>query len=150
MTLKDTIAHDMKEAMKAGNKLELETLRSIRAGILEYEKKQAGYEVTPDDELSLLNSAAKKRKEAIEQYNQAGRDDLADHERQELSIIQRYLPEQLSEDEIRELARKAAAEAGISDMGGFGKVMGPLMKELKGKADGAVVQRILKELLGGA
>jgi uncharacterized protein YqeY len=150
MTLKEMIARDMKEAMKAGNKIELETLRSIRAGILDYEKSQAGYEVTPDDELSLLNSSAKKRREAIEQYEQADRSDLADHERQELTIIQRYLPKQLSEEEITELARSAVAEAGVNDMSGFGRVMGPLMKELKGKADGAIVQRILKEILGGS
>ena len=150
MALKERIANDMKEAMKAGRKTELETLRTLRAAILEFEKQKVGAELQETDELDLLTKAAKRRKEAIEQYEQAGRADLAEQETAELDIIAKYLPEQLSEDELRELVAGAIAKTGASEPKDFGKVMGMVMKEVKGRADGAQVQQLVKELLGGA
>ncbi len=149
MALKDTIAQDMKDAMRSGNKVELEALRSIRAGILEYEKREVGYTLTPDDELALLTSAAKKRKDAIEQYTLGNRPELADAERQELEVIQRYLPKQMTDDEIKSIVSGIIEATGVSDAKGMGRIMGEAMKQLKGKADGSTVQRIVKELLGG-
>jgi uncharacterized protein len=149
MSLTQRIAEDMKVAMKAGDKTTLETLRTIRAAILEIEKQKVGTTLSEDDDLTILNAAAKKRREAIEQYRNAGRTDLADQEERELEVIARYLPEQLGDAELLEAVRAAIAEAGAADMKDFGKVMGPLMKQLKGKADGAKVQTLLKTLLGG-
>jgi uncharacterized protein len=149
MSLTVRIAEDMKAAMKAGDKTALETLRSIRAAILEIEKQKVGTILNEDDDLTVLNAAAKKRREAAEQYRNAGRTDLAEQEERELAVIARYLPEQLGDDELLDLLRAAIAQAGAADMKDFGRVMGPLMKQLKGKVDGAKVQALLKALLGG-
>jgi uncharacterized protein len=149
MALIDKIAVDMKDAMKGGKKLRLETLRTLRAGLLEkqVEKRPSGG-VTPDDEIAVLNSALKKRKEAITIYRQNGRDDLADQEEQELAIIQEYLPKQLSQQEIELRVREIIGTVGASGAKDFGKVMPLAMKELKGKADGRIVQETVKTLLG--
>ena len=104
--------------------------------------------MVPDDEIAVLNSTLKKRKEAITIYRQHGRDDLADQEEQELAIIQEYLPKQLSREEIEQLVRNIIAAAGANGAKDFGKVMPLAMKELKGKADGKIVQETVKKLLG--
>lgn len=150
MTLTDTINDHIKEAMKAGDKLRLETLRSLRAGILEFEKSGQDRAMGPDDEFKILNSAAKKRKDAIEQFEAAGRSEAAEKERQELAIIMAYLPAQLTEDEVTAEVRQIIASVGATTAADFGKVMGAATKALKGKADGSMIQRIAKQLLGGA
>jgi uncharacterized protein YqeY len=150
MNLTTAINDHIKEAMKAGDKLRLETLRSLRAGILEFEKSGAERDMTPDDEFKILNSAAKKRKDAIELFEANGRTDAAEKERQELAIIMTYLPAQLSEDEVRAEITTIIAAVGATTSADFGKVMGAATKALKGKADGAMIQRIAKQLLGGA
>ena len=139
----------MKLAMKSGEKLRLETLRTIRAGLLEkqVEKRPAGV-MTPDDEIAVLTSAMKKRKEAILIYREHGRNDLADQEEQELKIIQEYLPKQLSQEEVAEIVKQAIAATGATSQKDFGKVMPAVMKELKGKADGRLVQDTVKKFLG--
>ncbi len=136
--------------MKAGDKLRLETLRSLRAGILEFEKSGVDREMTTDDEFKILNSAAKKRKDAIELFDANNRADAAEKERQELAIIMTYLPAQLSEDDVRAEITAIVASVGASTSADFGKVMGAATKSLKGRADGAMIQRIAKQLLGGA
>jgi len=110
MSLKDKINNDLKEAMKSGDKVRLETIRSIRALILEYEKSGKKTDMTPDDEIAMLNSALKKRKEAIEQYEKGNRADLAEKEKAELQIILEYLPKQLTEEEVLEEVKKLALE----------------------------------------
>jgi uncharacterized protein len=150
MSLTEQINTDMKAALKEGRKLELETLRTIRAAILEFEKKKIGAVMTPDDEVAILSAAVKKRREAIEQYRAAGRQELADQETAEAEIITRYLPAQMSEQEVRALVSDAIAQSGAEGMKDLGKVMGPVMKAVKGKADGAMVQAIVRQLLGGA
>ncbi len=149
MALLEKIADDMKVAMKAGEKLRLETLRTIRAGLLEkqVEKRPSGG-MTPEDEIVVLNSALKKRKEAIAIYRQHGRNDLADQEEQELSIIQEYLPKQLTLQEVEEFVRATIRSVGAASSKDFGKVMPVVMKELKGKADGKAVQETVKKMLG--
>ncbi|MBI5646604.1 MAG: GatB/YqeY domain-containing protein [Ignavibacteriae bacterium] len=149
MTLSEKINDDMKAALKGGRKTELETLRTIRAAILEVEKKKIGTVLGEDDELAVLTAAAKKRREAIESYSSAGRHDLAEQEKAELEVIVRYLPQQLTSEELESLAKEAIAAAGAADMKDFGKVMGPLMKSVKGRADGAAVQAMIRRLLGG-
>ena len=148
MTLTEQINKHMKEALKAGRKLELETLRQIRASILEFEKKQVGATMTDEDEIALLSSAVKKRREAIEQFRAAGRTDLVEHETAEMEIISRYLPKQLSNDEITALIKTVIAKTGAEGPKEMGKVMGPIMKLVKGKADGNRVQALVKHLLG--
>ena len=149
MGLLEKISEDMKAAMKAGEKLRLETLRTIRAALLEkqVERRPAGG-MTSTDELSAVNSALKKRKEAIAVYRQHGRNDLADTEELESKIIQEYLPEQLSLAEIEEFVRRTIGAVGAASPQDFGKVMPVVMKDLNGKADGKVVQATVKKMLG--
>ena len=149
MTLLDKTSEEMKVAMKSGEKLRLETLRTIRAGLLEkqVEKRPFGG-MTTDDELAVLLSASKKRKEAISIYRQHGRDDLADQEEKELAIIQEYLPKQLSPEDLRVIVKNIIDQVGAISAKDVGKVMPLAMKELKGKADGKVVQEIVMNLLG--
>jgi uncharacterized protein len=148
MSLADRVTEDMKLAMKSGEKLRLETVRALRAAILEFEKSGSGASMTFEDEVRILNTAVKKRKDAIELYTTAGRQELATKEQQELEIIMTYLPEQLSEDAVRTELEALAVSLGLSGSSGFGKLMGAATKQLKGRADGALIQRIAKELLG--
>ena len=148
MNLKDKINEDLKLAMKSGDKLKLETIRSIRALILEFEKSGTGKELNTEEELKLLSTAAKKRKDAIEQYKLAKREDLASKEEQELNIIQEYLPKQLTEDEIQEEVKKAAESIGAKSKEDFPKLMPQVMKLLKGKADGKIVKSAVEKFLG--
>ncbi len=147
MSLKDKINSDLKEAMKSGDKLRLETVRSIRALILEYEKSGAKSEMTAEDELNMLNSIAKKRKDSIEQFEKGNRPDLAEKEKAELNIILDYLPKQLTEDEIFEEIKKLAAEVNAVSKSDFAKLMPVAAKALKGKADGKVVKSIVEKIL---
>ncbi len=148
MSLSTSINDQIKEAMKAGDKVRLETLRSLRAGILEFEKSGIGRDMTPDDEFRIINSAAKKRKDAIEQYEQVGRAEAADKERQELAVIMEFLPAQMTEAEVSDAIRAIIAETGASGPSDFGKVMGAAVKAMKGKADGGLIQQLTKQLLG--
>ncbi|MGK7880350.1 MAG: GatB/YqeY domain-containing protein [Crocosphaera sp.] len=149
-TLKERISEDIKTAMKARDKVRLETVRSIKKVIIEKEtevRPKGQDELTPEQELELLAQQAKQRRDSIEQYRQGGRDDLADKEAQELAIIETYLPAQLSTEEIEAVIDKIIASVGASSPKDMGKVMGPAMKELKGKADGKQVQGIVKAKL---
>ena len=150
MSLEQLINDHMKEAMKSGEKTRLDTLRTLRAAIIEFNKSGAEKAMTVEDEQKILLNAAKKRRDAIEMYKQAGRQELLDKETEELTIIQSYLPKQLDEQEIvavvKDIMKNIDAE-GPKDMG---KVMGAAMKELRGKADGNAVQAVVKSLLGGS
>ena len=146
--LSDIITEQMKAAMKSGDKLRLETIRSIRALILEFEKSGAGRAMTEEDEQKLLISAAKKRKDSVEQYRAANREDLASKEEAELAIIQEFLPKQLDESEVEAVVKTIIEQVGAKTPQEVGKVMGAAMKELRGKADGTLVQTVAKRLLG--
>lgn len=148
MNLSQQINEDMKAAMRAGDRLRLETLRTLRAAILEYEKEKAGNTLDDESALRILTAASKRRKEAIEQYRAGGREDLATQEEQELAVITAYLPAQLTEEELAAEIRAAIEEAGATEMKDFGRVMGPLMKKLQGRADGATIQAMLRSALG--
>lgn len=149
MTLSERITEDMKAAMKGGEKLKLETLRTVRAQFIEFSKRGADKPVTPDEELAIVLGAIKKRKEAIDLYQQAGRKELVNQESRELEILQAYLPKQLSKEEADEIIKGIVGESGASSPKDFGKVMGKVMKELKGKLDTAIVQELVKKNLGG-
>lgn len=148
MNLKERINNDLKEAMKTGDKIRLNTIRSIRALILEYEKSGANKEITPEVEVQLLTSAAKKRKDSIEQFKNAGRTDLVEKEETELKILLEYLPKQMDEEEIKLEIQKIIDETGAKGKEDFSKVMPLAMKNLKGKADGNLVRKIVENLLG--
>lgn len=147
MNLKDKINIDLKDAMKSGDKIRLQTIRSIRALILEFEKSGSGKQLSPEEEISMLTTAAKKRKESIEQFRNANREELAKQEETELGIIMSYLPKQLSNEEISDVVKKIASELGVDSKEGFAKLMPAVMKELKGKADGKVVRSIVENFL---
>jgi len=148
MSLKDKINTDLKDAMKSKDKVKLNTVRSIRALILEYEKSGAGKDLTNDTEIKMLSSAAKKRREAAEQYEKAGRSDLAEKESMELDIIENYLPKQLSESEILEKVKSIALEVEANSKADFGKLMPVVMKSLKGQADGNAIRKVVEKVLG--
>ena len=150
MGLKEQIGEDIKTAMKAKDKVRLQTVRGIKKAILEKEvelRPKGQDSLTPEQEIELLSQQAKQRRDSIEQFTNAGRDELADKEKQELAIIETYLPEQVSDAEIESIVDRLIADSGASTMKDLGKVMGPAMKELKGKADGKKIQELVKSKL---
>ena len=141
---------DLKQAMKDKDKDRLRVLRSLKSNLLEREiseRKEGEATLSDEQSVEVLMKAAKQRKESIEQFEKGGRDDLAKSEKAELEIIQSYLPEMLSEDEIRDIAREKIEELGAGDMSDMGQVMGVMMGELKGKAEGSLVSKVVKEEL---
>ncbi len=148
MNLTERINQDLKTSMKSGDKVRTETIRSIRALILEFEKSGSGKELNSEEEVKLLTGAAKKRKDSIEQFRNAGREDLAVKEENELEILREYLPEPLSKEEIKAAVERIAVEVGAVSKDDFPKLMPAAMKELKGKADGKDVRSAVEEYLG--
>jgi uncharacterized protein len=149
MSLKEKINEDLKNSMKSGNKIRLETIRSIRALILEFEKSGTGKELAPEDEIKMLTSAAKKRKESIEQFRAANRNELAEKEETELKIIEEYLPKQLTTDEVLAEIKKIADEVGAKVKEDFPKLMPAAAKAMKGRADGKLIKELVEKLLSG-
>ena len=150
MKFEDRITTDMKEALKSGEKKRLETLRSLRAMILEFQKSGKNEELTEEKAIELLNKAAKNRKDSIAMYLQTGRTELADNEKTELNIIQEYLPAQLSEEELNTIILSIIKKTEAKEMSDMGKVMGVAMQEVKGKADGSAVQQVVRKLLSNS
>jgi len=148
MTLKETIDAHIKQAMLKREVVRLGTLRMIKAKLLEKEVERRPEQMSNADELQVLMSAAKMRKESIEEFDKAGRKDLADKERAELEIVQEYLPKQLSREEVVRTVNDLHAQLGTQGQKDFAKLMGAAMKELRGKVDGRIVQEVVKEKLG--
>ena len=148
MKLSERINQDLKEAMKSGDRIRLLTIRSIRALILEFEKSGSGKKLIEEEEIKLLSSAAKKRKEAIEEYTKAGRNDLSEIEEAELKIIMSYLPKQLTKEELISKVKILADELGANSKEDFPKLMPLAIKELKGKADGKVIKEEVRKKNG--
>jgi uncharacterized protein YqeY len=152
MSLNDRVSEAIKSAMKARDKIRLETVRSIKKAILEKESsvRPSGQEnLTEAQEIELLVQLAKQRRDSIAQYQQANRPDLAAQEAQELAILEEYLPQQLSDEEIEHAIDQIIAQVGATTAKDMGKVMGPAMQQLKGKADGKKVQDLVKAKLSG-
>jgi len=133
-------------AMKAEEKAKMMCLRNI-IGKLKATKIDKGESLTDEESLKILKSAAKQLKESIDQYQKGGRDDLAEEEAYELSLLEQYLPEQLSEEIIRETVKNIVENTGAESIQDMGKVMGAAMKEFAGSADGKLVQKIVQEEL---
>jgi uncharacterized protein YqeY len=148
MNLTEKINQDLKEALKSNDKIRLQTIRSIRALILEFEKSGSGKKLNEEEEIKLLSTSAKKRKEAIEEYKKASRDDLAAIEEAELNIIMSYLPKQLTTEEIIDKVKILADELGAKAKEDFPKLMPFAIRELKGKADGKAIKEAVEKVLG--
>ena len=146
MSLKDQLSHDLKEAMRAKDRLRLGAVRLLSAAILEREKSGGG-DVTENDLIAIVQKQAKQRRDSIEQFRSAGRDDLADIEVAELAIIEQYLPAQLSDEEIRTTVEQIVEQTGASGMQDMGRVMGQAMQALRGKADGNRVRQAVEAQL---
>lgn len=147
MSLKEKINEDLKNAMKAQDAFRTETIRSIRAEILKMDKSGLNREMTEDEEVQLLMKQAKMRKESMEIFETAGRMDLVEKEKKQLEIINEYLPKPLSREEAEIIIEKIIQISGATSQKEIGKVMGPVMKELKGKFDGKIIQEIVKSKL---
>ncbi|RAW03084.1 GatB/YqeY domain-containing protein [Pseudochryseolinea flava] len=148
MSLKQQIDGDIKKAMLAKNKEELEALRAIKSMILLAEtEKGVSAEITADAENKLLMKAAKQRKESADIFSQQGRNDLAERENQQLEIISRYLPKQMSNEELEVALKALIAEVGAKGPQDMGKVMGNASKKFAGQADGKLISELVKKLL---
>ena len=162
--LKQKIYEDLKEAVKKKEELESLVLRSLSAVILNKEKEiryklckakpeleerelEKESQLTDDEATEAVSSEAKKRKEAISEFEKGERQDLVEKEKKELRILEKYLPEQLSEEELQKLAKEAIEKIGAKEVRDTGKVMAELMPRVKGRADGAAVSRTIKELM---
>ena len=146
MSILQNIESDLKSAIKNKDEIIVSTLRMLKSDIA-YEKARGSEDLNEDQVLEIVNRAAKRRKESITEYEKADRDDLAEKERTELSIVQRYLPAQISETEIESAIDDIITSMGEVSQKDFGKIMGQLMKDLKGKADGTQVKSILQKKL---
>lgn len=148
--LKDRLTQDLKAAMKARDQARLRTIRGLRAAILEKEiAERQGGEATLSEEqvLAVLQKQAKQRRDAIAQFEAAGREDLVAKEREELDILETYLPKQLDAEAVRTALQSIITQVGATSMRDMGKVMGAAMSQLRGKADGRLVQQVARELL---
>ncbi|MEI2748775.1 MAG: GatB/YqeY domain-containing protein [Ferruginibacter sp.] len=148
MSLEQKIMTEMKEAMKSKNEPVLRSLRAIKAEIIKAKTEPgAGGEIDEATEQKFLQKMMKQRKDSFEIFEQQGRADLAAKEKEEMEVIEKFLPKQLTEDEIKEAVSKIIAETGASSAADMGKVMGVASKQLAGKADGKLISSIVKTLL---
>lgn len=147
MSLKETLNNDIKTAMKAKDKETLSVLRMIKTAVqaAEIDKKE---ELNAEEELTILAREAKQRRESLAEFVKAGRDELVAKTEAEIEIVERYLPKQLSVEEVKEVIAIVAEKIGATTQKQFGKLMGAVMQELKGKADGNVIKEQVKAHLG--
>jgi len=147
LSLKTKINEDLNAALKLKDTDRIDTLRSIRAEILKMDKSGMNREMTEEEEIQLLNRQSKMRKESIEMFQSAGRNDLVEREQKQLSIINEYLPAQMSADDAGKIVSGIVSAMGTVTQKDFGKVMGEVMKQLKGKIDGKIIQDLVKSHL---
>ncbi len=148
MTLFDQVSEDIKQAMKAHDKVRLETLRNIKKVFLEAKTAPGANDTLEDaDALKIISKLAKQGKETAVTYTQAGRQDLADAELAQVEVLESYLPKQLTKEEIEAEVKKIIAEVGATSMKDMGKVMGTASKLLAGKAEGRLISEVVKQLL---
>jgi uncharacterized protein YqeY len=149
MSLNERLTEDMKTAMKAGvaGKARLDTIRFLRSALknVEIDKKAP---LTDEDVLGVITKQVKQLKDSIDEFQKAGRSDLVEKAQAEVAVLSDYLPQQMSEAEVRDLARQIIADVGAQGPKDMGKVMGPLVARTKGRADGKLVNQVVKELLG--
>lgn len=146
MSLLDQLTKDMVAAMKAKDKETLSVVRMLKAAVTN-EQISLGHDLTPDDENAVLSREYKQRKESLAEFESAGRDDLVEKTQHELAVVEKYMPEQLSADEISQIVQAAIEQTGAESMRDMGKVMGVVMPQVKGKADGKLVNETVKQAL---
>jgi uncharacterized protein YqeY len=148
MSLESKVMEEMKTAMRAKDEVALRTLRSIKAAILiEKTSANASETISEADEIKMLQKMAKQRRDSLEIFTQQNREDLAKKEREELEIIERFLPKQMSQEELQEELKAIIAATGASSPADMGKVMGIASRQLAGKADGKAISENVKQLL---
>lgn len=146
MSLKDSLQKDMIAAMKAKDKATLSTVRMLKAAVAN-EEINLGHDLSADEEISVLSHELKQRKDSLQEFEEAGRDEAIEKLKNEIKIVQKYMPAQLSAEEVKEVVQTTIEEIGATSKADFGKVMGAVMPKLKGKADGKLVNSTVKELL---
>lgn len=150
MSLEQKVMTEMKEAMKAKDEGVLRALRAIKAEIIKAETEPgAGGEIDEATEQKFLQKMMKQRKDSLEIFEKQGREDLATKEKEEMAVIEKFLPKQLSQSELKDALKKIIADTGASSPADMGKVMGTASKELAGLADGKTISTLVKELLAG-
>ena len=147
--LKQKLQEELKQSMLAKDSLRTSVLRMLLSAINYYEiqKGGAGYEATDEDVLSVIQKEAKQRRDSIEEFKKANRPELVEKEEKELEMLQVYLPQQMSKEEIKTLVKEVVSQTGAKTMADMGKVMGALMPKIKGKADGGMVSKIVRDSL---
>ncbi len=146
MNLKQQIISDLTTAMKAKDALTLSVLRMLKAEIMKFEVSGNGKELTDEDVFAMIKKGVKQRKEAAEGFKKGGNEAAAQQEMDEMVILEKYLPEQMSEEEVKKITKEVIDQMGAGP-GDFGKIMGAVMGRVKGQADGNVVSKTVKELL---
>jgi uncharacterized protein YqeY len=144
MNLLEKIDTDLKSAMKNGDTVRTETLKMLKSDIA-YEKGKTGKDLTDEQLIEVVSRSAKRRRESIKEFQKGNRQDLVDNETRQLAVVEEYLPQQMTEEEIEKYISDKIAALGTITQKEIGKVMGELMKELKGKADGGAVKAILSK-----
>ncbi|MCM3730753.1 GatB/YqeY domain-containing protein [Fictibacillus nanhaiensis] len=146
MSLLDTLNQDMKQAMKNKDKQKLSVIRMLKAS-LQNEAIKHGHELNEEEELTVLAREMKQRKDSLQEFEKAGREDLVAGLQDEIAVLTPYLPKQLTEEELHEIVAQTISETGAASKADMGKVMGALMPKVKGKADGGLVNRIVQQHL---
>ena len=148
MSLEQKVMADLKTAMLAKDEKSLRSLRAIKSAIINAKTAEGAHgEIKEEDEIKMLQKLVKQRKDSLEIYEKQNREDLAVKEREEIEVIEKFLPAQMSEEALREIISKVITETGASSPADMGKVMGAANKQLAGKADGKTIAAIVKELL---
>ena len=147
MSLVEQLTEDMKAAMKAKDKETLSVVRMVKSS-LSNEQIKAGHDLSADEELAVLSREMKQRVEEKESYVEGGRDDLAENIQNQIDVLKRYMPAQMSEEEVVAVVKETIAAVGATSKADLGKVMGALMPKVKGKADGKLVNQTVQSLLG--
>ncbi len=148
MSLQERLVEDIKDAMRQKDELRRTTLRMIRSAI-QYEEIAKQEPLDDPGVVNILSRMVRQHQESITEFKRGNRPDMVEREEAELAIVRSYLPEQMSSDDIADLARKVIADVGAAGPGDMGKVMGQLMPQVRGKADGGEVSRVVNELLAG-
>jgi uncharacterized protein YqeY len=147
MSLESTINEDLKTAMKAKDQAGLRGIRAIKSAILLFNTSGSGTALNPESEIALLQKLVKQRQDSLDIFVKQGREDLAVVEREEIEVIMRYLPKQLSEDELKVAVKDIMSRLGATTMKDMGKVMAEVSKEFAGKADGKTISAVVKAML---
>ncbi|MEH7353202.1 GatB/YqeY domain-containing protein [Neobacillus drentensis] len=147
MSLLERLNNDMKQAMKNKEKDKLSVIRMVKASLQNEAIKLGTKELSEDEELTILSREVKQRKDSLHEFDKAGRQDLVDKLHTELSIVELYLPKQLSEEELSEIVKETIAEVGAKSKAEMGKVMAAIMPKVKGKADGSLVNKLVQQHL---